>query len=123
MREARALGRVAALALMMMAVSLVPAAAQTPVQGGTLVLAIGGDPPTVNPDVSTGIPDQLIGCMVYQGLVKVSVDSEIEPLLARSWTVSPDGLTYRFELVDAQWQDGQPFTSDDVKYSLTEVSA
>jgi peptide/nickel transport system substrate-binding protein len=124
MKEDCSRARVAVAAvMMMMAGSLAPAAAQTPVQGGTLVLAIGGDPPTVNPDVSTGIPDQLIGCMVYQGLVKVSVDSEIEPLLARSWTVSPDGLTYRFELVDAQWQDGQPFTSEDVKYSLTEVSA
>ena len=35
---------------------------------------------------------------------------------------SPDGLTYSFDLVKTNWQDGKPFTSEDVKYSLIEVS-
>jgi peptide/nickel transport system substrate-binding protein len=45
---------------------------------------------------------------------------EIEPDLAESWEVSPDGLTYTFRLRgDVRWHNvppvnGRPFTSDDV---------
>jgi peptide/nickel transport system substrate-binding protein len=37
--------------------------------------------------------------------------------------ISPDGRVYTFDLVKTNWQDGKPFTSDDVKYTLTEVSS
>src|SRR4051812_46089116 len=57
------------VALAAAALSLSPGAsrAATPVKGGTLVLTLGADAPTVTPDVSTGIPAQLIGCLLYQG--------------------------------------------------------
>ena len=100
-----------------------PALAQAPVQGGTAVYVLNQEPPSVNPDTSNGVPDKAVGCMIYQGLLQVTTDFEIKPLLAKSWTVSPDGLTYSFELVKANWQDGKPLTSEDVKYSLTEVAA
>ena len=96
---------------------------KAPVRGGTAVVAIGGDPPTVNPNVSTGIPDQLVGCILYEGLVDVSADLKVVPALAKSWSVSDDGRVYEFELNRAKWHDGKPFTSEDVKFSLLEVSA
>jgi len=64
-----------------------------------------------------------VGCILYQGLVQMSVDYKILPLLAKSWTISPDGLTYTFDLNPAEWHDGTPFTAEDVKYSLIEVNA
>ena len=99
------------------------AAQETPKRGGTATIAIGSEPTNLNPDLSTGYSNQMIGCMIYQGLVQVSIDSKILPLLAKSWTIAPDGKTYIFELIKASWQDGKPFTSEDVKFSLTEVSA
>lgn len=95
----------------------------SPKPGGTATIAIAGDPTGVNPDTSTGDSAQRIGCMVYQGLTKASADNVVKPMLASSWDVSKDGRTYTFHLVDARWQDGKPFTSDDVKYTLTKVSA
>ena len=94
-----------------------------PQRGGSVIFTLSQDPTTVNPDVSTNPPDRQIGCIIYQGLVQLSTDYKVLPLLAKSWTASPDGLTYTFELNDAEWHDGKPFTSDDVKYSLLEVSA
>ena len=94
-----------------------------PKSGGTLVMAIPQDPPAFNPDTSTGFPQQLFGCMVYEGLVTVDASGNFQPVLAKSWTVSSDGLTYTFELRDTTWHDGLPFTSDDVKWSLLNVSA
>lgn len=97
--------------------------ASAPVAGGTVVTAISGDPPTVNPDVTAGVPDIFVGCMVYQGLIRIDRNFEIKPLLASSWEAAPDGLTYTFHLVKANWHDGKPFTSADVKYTLLNVSA
>ncbi len=40
------------------------------------------------------------------------------PNLAKSWDVSPDGLTWTFRLRDdVKWHDGQPFTAEDVKFT------
>src|SRR5689334_19428797 len=98
-------------------------ATETPTRGGTATLAIGSEPTNLNPDLSTNYSNQQLGCMMYQGLIQVSMDSKILPLLARSWTVADEGTTYSFDLVNAKWHDGKPFTSDDVKFSLTEISA
>ncbi len=99
------------------------AADETPVRGGTLIVTLGGDPPTVNPNVSSGVPDGIIGCAVHQGLTEISAKGLPKPMLAKSWTISPDGKTYTFELNKAVFHDGKPMTSADVKYSLMEVSA
>jgi peptide/nickel transport system substrate-binding protein len=41
------------------------------------------------------------------------------PWLAKEWSHSPDGLEWRFTLRDnVKWQDGQPLTADDVKFSF-----
>jgi hypothetical protein len=41
------------------------ASAETPKRGGTLIMALDTDPPTVNPDVTTGVPDVSVGSLVY----------------------------------------------------------
>lgn len=99
------------------------AAQSEPTQGGTAVLAIAGEPQGLNPAITTSVPEQIIGCMIYEGLTRVVGVNDIQPLLAESWEVSEDGLLYTFKLRDAQWQDGTPFTSADVKYSLLEVNS
>jgi len=45
------------------------------------------------------------------------------PWLAKEWSHSPDGLEWRFTLRDnAKWQDGQPVTAEDVKFSVDYVT-
>ncbi len=50
---------------------------------------------------------------VYEGLVEYEPGStKIVGLLAKSWTISDDGLTYTFHLVDGvKFHDGTPFNS------------
>ena len=98
-------------------------AADTPRKGGTVIFTLGGDPPWVNPILSTGIPEGVTGCIIYEGLTQATTAGGIEPKLAKSWSVSPDGKTYSFDLVKANWHDGKPFTSADVKFSLIEGSS
>ena len=63
---------------------------------------------------------------IYNGLVHYNGETS-EPLdirgdLAKSWTLSEDGMSYTFTLpTDARWHDGAPITSDDVVFSLDEM--
>jgi len=56
---------------------------------------------------------------VYEGLTRIDEKGMVHPALAESWTVSEDGLTYTFKLVEgAKFHDGSDFDSSDVKYSF-----
>jgi len=55
---------------------------------------------------------------VLEPLVKIGPDGSINPLLAESWEISDDGLTYTFSLIEANFHDGQPLTAADVKYTF-----
>ncbi|SEL85660.1 ABC transporter substrate-binding protein [Nonomuraea pusilla] len=67
------------------------------------------------------IPQALL-VNVYEGLVKLSQDGEIQPLLAEKWDVSDDRTTYTFTLrKGVTFSDGAPFTADDVVFSLGRV--
>ncbi len=99
------------------------AQAEPPIQrGGTAILTLTQEPPTLNPVITSGVPDRTMGCILYEPLIQVTPEYKIQPVLAKSYTISPDGLTYTFELNKANWHDGKPFTSDDVKYSILEGS-
>lgn len=57
--------------------------------------------------------------LVYDTLVQHGLDGRIEPSIAASWRVAPDGLTYTFTLrQDVVFHDGSPLTAQDVVYSL-----
>lgn len=56
---------------------------------------------------------------VYEGLVKLDDEGEIQPLLAESWTMSDDGTVYDFTLQQGvTFSNGSPFTAETVKFSL-----
>jgi peptide/nickel transport system substrate-binding protein len=99
------------------------AVAAGPRRGGTLVMAIDADPPTVNPAITTSVPDVSVGTLVYDALTRLDENFVPVPSLASSWTISPDKLTYTFTLIETNWHDGKPFTSKDVKFSLENISA
>jgi peptide/nickel transport system substrate-binding protein len=97
-------------------------AVDQPKYGGTFVVAMDGDPDTLNPSISTGTYDQQIGGLVFSNLLSYDENYTPHPDLAQSWDIAPDGLTYTFYLVhNATWHDGYPFTSADVKFTFTQV--
>jgi peptide/nickel transport system substrate-binding protein len=57
--------------------------------------------------------------LIYDTLLWKDGTGQLLPWLARDFTVSPDHLTYTFELRDGvKWNDGRPFTSDDVRFTF-----
>ena len=66
-----------------------------------------------NPDNAKG---QVVQQIFSQLVEYVPGQIDPQPGLAESWDVSDDGLTYTFHLRDAQFSDGSPVTSADVKW-------
>lgn len=96
------------------------------VGGGASSIAIGFTAEPKNFDFTTtdgsAIPQALL-YNVYEGLVKLDSNGEIAPLLAESWTLSPDRTVYDFQLREGvTFSDGSPFTAEDVKFSIERVS-
>ena len=78
----------------------------------------------MDPALITNSNDYTIAVNIYNGLLKYNLKTmEPEPDLARSWSVSPDGLAYSFQLRDnVQWHKGYgKFTARDVKYSFDRI--
>ncbi|MEG6505603.1 nickel ABC transporter substrate-binding protein [Nitratidesulfovibrio sp. 1201_IL3209] len=62
--------------------------------------------------------------MVYEPLVKYAKGGAIEPCLAESWTVSPDGRVYTFTLrKGVTFSDGTPFDAQAVRMNFETVLA
>jgi len=56
--------------------------------------------------------------IVYDLLVGIGPSFEPVPQLARSWSVTPDQLTWTFDLFqNATWHDGTPVTAHDVEWT------
>lgn len=88
---------------------------------GSLTYASDQTPDTFNPAMLVEHTNPVTE-MVFRGLVAHDADNEVVPALATEWTVSEDGLTYEFTLrEDVTWHDGEPFTADDVVFTLHEV--
>jgi len=55
----------------------------------------------------------------FEPLVIYNADlSAVVGDLATSFEVSDDRLTYTFKLADTKWHDGEPFTAEDVKFTI-----
>jgi len=123
MRVARrtALGVLSAVPLLC-AVPAYVVAQGTPQAGGTLVMVVQPEPPTLASYQSTSGPIGQVATKVYEGLLEYDFELKPQPGLARSWSVSADGKTITFMLQEGvKFHDGKPFTSEDVKFTILDV--
>ncbi len=109
-------------AIVAVATLLGATAAQAQKAGGTLVMIVQPEPPSLASYLSTSGPIGLMAPKVYDGLLDYDKDLKAVPSLAESWTVSDDGKTVTFNLrKGVKWHDGKPFTSADVQFTVMDV--
>lgn len=86
-----------------------------------LVLSSLSDPKTFNAALSKESNDVLP--RIEEGLITENgTTGKIEPALAESWKISPDGKKIVFLLKqNLKWSDGQPLTVDDVVFTYNEI--
>lgn len=84
-----------------------------------VLLMAGGDPEPeeLDPAATTGSAGEYVG-LLFSGLVRLSPSLQVEPDLADTWEISPDGTVYTFTLrPDLTFASGDPLTAEDIKYS------
>jgi oligopeptide transport system substrate-binding protein len=80
------------------------------------------DPRSMDPALSTDVPTGRAVAYLFDGLTRFTPDARIVPGLAKSWDISPDGLTYTFHLRNGvKFHDGRPFAAKNVIASFQRV--
>ncbi|MDD4494362.1 MAG: ABC transporter substrate-binding protein, partial [Eubacteriales bacterium] len=87
-------------------------------EGGTLNLYISSVD-TTNPLLTSEKYLSDVFLLVFESLIYLDKSSFPQPLIAKSWAISEDGLEWAIKLRDdVLWHDGIPLTSKDVEYTL-----
>ncbi|PJE74405.1 MAG: hypothetical protein COV01_01215 [Candidatus Taylorbacteria bacterium CG10_big_fil_rev_8_21_14_0_10_41_48] len=92
---------------------------ETPKNGGTLTEGLVGTPRFINPVLAISDTDRDLTALIYSGLMRPTPEGDIVPDLAKSFSISDDGLTYTFILRDdITFHDNTPVTSADVSFTV-----
>ncbi|MDQ6637335.1 MAG: ABC transporter substrate-binding protein [Candidatus Dormibacteraeota bacterium] len=90
-----------------------------PKHGGTLTVAVGIDPDTLDPAAQTTTTVQQMVLMITEPLLAYDEKNTLKPVLAEKWDAAADGLSYSFTLRQGvKFSDGEPFNAAAVKFSL-----
>lgn len=106
--------------------ALGPSASAQGAPSGTVTIALNGDPTLNIFTWPNQLPSVLVAKNVFSCLLRYSAEDGFTPVadLATDWSVSDDGLTWTFQLRDGvTWHDGEPFTAEDVKFTLDAILA
>lgn len=90
-------------------------------RGGTLILARQGEATNLDPHKVPAFTSHRVFELVYSTLTRLGPDLGVQPDLADSWTISPDGRQMTLHLRPAKFHNGEPLTSADVKFTYERI--
>lgn len=113
------------LALAMAAVGFSAAGIGSAQAAGTLIWGMPAETDILDPHATGGWSTYQITYQIFEGLVKADLTDAtaatpaLIPGLAKSWTISEDGLVYTFSLREGvKFHDGTPFDAEAVKFNF-----
>lgn len=93
-----------------------------PVPGGIYTEGIVGSISNVNPIYATSDVDRSLSRLLFAGLLTYDTNNELVGSLASKYVPSENGRLYTVSLKHGLvWQDGQPLTSADVKFTYDTI--
>ncbi|MBL4603677.1 MAG: hypothetical protein JKY84_13100, partial [Emcibacteraceae bacterium] len=83
------------------------------------------EPPNLDPTSGAAAAiDEVVYGNIFEGLVRIDQNGEVQSGLALFWEVSTDGRSYIFHLAEGvKFHDGSDFDADDVRYSFNRARA
>jgi len=98
------------------------AAGGKPASGGTLTYLEDHQETCIDPQIGGDIPQAMIGQQYTDDIVYEGPGGRIEPWLAKSWTISKNGLQYTFTFRDnVKFTDGTPLDAAAVQANFQRV--
>jgi peptide/nickel transport system substrate-binding protein len=115
--------RIVAALLLALSLGATPALAQP--KKDSVVLAMTLEPPGLDPTAGAASAiAEVVLYNIFETLTKVGGDGSVTPLLAESWSISPDAKTYTFKLRrGVKFQNGEPFNAASVRFSFERAVA
>ncbi|MEJ2720410.1 MAG: peptide ABC transporter substrate-binding protein [bacterium] len=102
-----------------------PAAGVEPARGGRVIIGVQQEPEKLSEILNSTAINNLIGNLIFSRFVKYDDRLRLVPDIietiptVENGGVSPDHLTYTYTLKPgARWHDGEPVTSDDVRFTF-----
>lgn len=98
-----------------------------PSRGGTLVVRLDQEPPSLDKLTDSALAiDWMLERKVLESMAEPDAtrhpEYPLKPALATSWTVSPDQLTFTFQMRrNVLWHDGTPFSGKDVVATVRKI--
>jgi peptide/nickel transport system substrate-binding protein len=90
-----------------------------PGYGGALTEGSVGSPQFINPLLAISDADRDLSTLTHAGLMGLSGDGSLIPVVAESYTLSDDGRRYTFVLrKNIRFSDGTPLTAEDVVFTI-----
>jgi len=90
--------------------------------GGTLVIGLDQEPPTLDPHASPSAVTYQIIASVTENLIYRGSDGKLVPWLAESWQSARDGRSVTFKLRrDVKFHDGTAFNAEAVKFNFDRI--
>jgi peptide/nickel transport system substrate-binding protein len=91
----------------------------------SVVLAMVLEPPGLDPTIAPAAAiGEIVHYNIFEGLTRIAMDGAVTPLLAETWSHTPDGKTYTFKLRKGiKYSDGAAFDAQAVKFSFDRARA
>jgi len=79
---------------------------------------IGTNPQTLDPRISTGLPEAHVEIALFEGLMRLDSEGNAIPGAAESYEANADNTVFTFHLRDGlKWSNGDPVTAEDFVWS------
>ena len=100
--------------------ALTPVTAEKIKQGGDMIVTYKDDVSTLDPAIGYDWQNWSMIKALFNGLMDYEAGTyNLEPDLAKSFTISPDGKIYTFKLrEDVKFHNGRKLTAEDIKFSI-----
>ena len=84
----------------------------------SVVIGMQLEPPNLDPTGGAAAAiDEVVYSNVYEGLTRFRADGSVTPGLAKSWTISDDGLVYTFQLQEnVKFHNGMTFNHKNLNF-------
>ena len=83
-----------------------------------IAINIDAEPKTIDPQLATESSGIVVDTLLFEGLTRIDLKGEIVGAAAEKWEISPDGLTWKFNLrKNAKWSNGDPVTAHDFVFA------
>ncbi|HVL08378.1 MAG TPA: ABC transporter substrate-binding protein, partial [Burkholderiaceae bacterium] len=122
MKVKRLVGMMVGAALLAAGVAIAADKTTPAVDKNTVVVALDKEIQSLDAQVTASGDSQRYAMQIYDTLYGFDAKGNVIPRMAENYKMSPDGLTYTFTLRKGiKFHNGDPFTSEDVKYSIERI--